>query len=216
MTTLDELERAVERLNRAVERLTDGMGKYGFANVYNDDVQLLLSERAELLATVERMRVANRVLRATPWPREYVLERAYEWARLLREVNGYIKTCRGSCGSDMAGRDHAIDASDKLIAMLSEARAALTTGEGSSADVKPTDGDLWWNPDNYEDGFLHWADAFENANEDGVDYSVELHRARKLPPVWGALVWIDGEQKIKIFATEAEADEARVTEGVKP
>jgi len=58
VTTLDELERAVERLNRAVERLSSGMGKYGFANVYNDDVQLLLSERAELLATVERMRGA--------------------------------------------------------------------------------------------------------------------------------------------------------------
>ena len=56
MTTLDELERSVERLNRAVERLSGGMGKYGFANVYNDDVQLLLSERAKLLATVERMR----------------------------------------------------------------------------------------------------------------------------------------------------------------
>ena len=38
MTTLDELERAVERLNRAVERLS--------------------GERAELLATVERMRGA--------------------------------------------------------------------------------------------------------------------------------------------------------------
>ena len=58
MTTLDELERSVERLNRAVERLSGGMGKYGFANVYNDDVQLLLSERADLLATVERMRGA--------------------------------------------------------------------------------------------------------------------------------------------------------------
>lgn len=56
MSTLDELERSVERLNRAVERLSGGMGKYGFANVYNDDVQLLLSERAELLATVERLR----------------------------------------------------------------------------------------------------------------------------------------------------------------
>ena len=52
MTTLDELQRSVERLNRAVERLSGGMGKYGFANVYNDDVQLLLSERAELLAAV--------------------------------------------------------------------------------------------------------------------------------------------------------------------
>ena len=56
MSTLDELQRSVERLNRAVERLSSGMGKYGFANVYNDDVQLLLSERTELLATVERMR----------------------------------------------------------------------------------------------------------------------------------------------------------------
>jgi hypothetical protein len=63
MTTLDELQRSVERLNRAVERLTDGMGKYGFANVYNDDVQLLLSERAELLATVERMREVINTLR---------------------------------------------------------------------------------------------------------------------------------------------------------
>ena len=129
MTTLDELQRAVERLT---SDLAEAEGP--FTVVYSSDLRLLLSERAELLATVERMRVANRVLRATPWPREYVLERAYEWARLLREVNGYIKTCRGSCGSDMAGRDHAIDASDKLIAMLSEARAVLTTGEANHKD----------------------------------------------------------------------------------
>ena len=58
MTTLDKLQRAVERLNRAVERLSGGMGKYGFANVYNDDLRPLLSERAELLAAVERMRRA--------------------------------------------------------------------------------------------------------------------------------------------------------------
>ena len=56
MSTLDELERSVERLNRAVERLSSGMGKYGFADVYYDDIRLLLSERAELLATAERMR----------------------------------------------------------------------------------------------------------------------------------------------------------------
>ena len=69
MTTLDELQRSVERLNRAVERLSSGMGKYGFANVYNDDVQLLLSERAELLATIERMR--ERVMDAVKaWARE--------------------------------------------------------------------------------------------------------------------------------------------------
>ena len=136
MTTLDELERAVERLTEDAKRL----GKNSASSVViKADLQLLLSERAELLATVERMRKKT----------------------------------------------------------------------AESADVKPTDGDLWWNPGNDEDGFLHWADAFENANEDRVDYSVELYRARRLPPVWGALVWIDGEQKVKVFATEAEADEAR-------
>lgn len=72
MSTLDELERSVERLNRAVERLSGGMGKYGFANVYNDDVQLLLSERAELLATVERMReVINTLLEALRLARDH-------------------------------------------------------------------------------------------------------------------------------------------------
>lgn len=133
----------------------------------------------------------------------------------LRDRAAFCKDCGGVTTydeGDSALDNEAADLIERLDAML----AASPQGESSSADVKPTDGDLWWNPDNYEDGFLHWADAFENANEDGVDYSVELHRARKLPPVWGALVWIDGEQKIKIFATEAEADEARVTEGVKP
>jgi len=132
----------------------------------------------------------------------------------LRDRAAFCKDCGGVTTydeGDSALDNEAADLIERLDAML----AASPQGESSSADVKPTDGDLWWNPDNYEDGFLHWADAFENANEDGVDYSVELHRARKLPPVWGALVWIDGEQKIKIFATEAEADEARVTEGVK-
>ena len=54
--TPNELERSVERLSRAVERLSSGMGKYGFADVYYDDIRLLLSQRAQLLATVERMR----------------------------------------------------------------------------------------------------------------------------------------------------------------
>lgn len=133
----------------------------------------------------------------------------------LRDRAAFCKDCGGVTTydeGDSALDNEAADLIERLDAML----AASPQGEGSSADVKPTDGDLWWNPDNYEDGFLHWADAFENANEDGADYSVELHRARKLPPVWGALVWIDGEQKIKIFATEAEADDVRVTEGVKP
>jgi hypothetical protein len=88
-------------------------------------------------------------------------------------------------------------------------KAALTQGESRQTGAKLTAGDMWWNPGNDEAGFSHWSDAFEDANEDLEDWSVELHRARRLPPVWAALVWVDGERKIKVFATEAEADAAR-------
>jgi len=81
-------------------------------------------------AEVVRLTAANNDLRSIPWPRAYVLERASEWKRLLREINGYLKTCRGSCGSDMAGRDHAIAASDTLITLLSEATHKAEGAEG--------------------------------------------------------------------------------------
>lgn len=76
----------------------------------------------------KRLRGENHDLRSIPWPRAYVLERASEWKRLLREIGGYVKTCRGSCGSDTAGRDHAIAATAEAVAMIesAEARAALT------------------------------------------------------------------------------------------
>ncbi len=79
-------------------------------------------------AEIERLRGENHDLRSIPWPRAYVLERASEWKRLLREIGGYVKTCRGSCGSDTAGRDHAIAATAEAVAMIesAEARAALT------------------------------------------------------------------------------------------
>lgn len=101
MTTLDELQRSVERLNRAVERLSGGMGKYGFANVYNDDVQLLLSERAELLAANERMREELDVAAVH-------LQLAGGW---LREAGD-----DGQCANE-------------LLRASNRARAALTTGE---------------------------------------------------------------------------------------
>ena len=100
MNTLDELERSVERLNRAVERLSAGMGKYGFANVYNDDVQLLLSERAELLATVERMRGG-------------LTNAAAALGKAAEIFGGY--------GHNITARVMSMEAQ--------EARAALTTGE---------------------------------------------------------------------------------------
>ena len=100
MTTLDELQRSVERLNRAVERLSSGMGKYGFANVYNDDVQLLLSERAELLADVERMRGG-------------LTNAAAALGKAAEIFGGY--------GHNITARVMSMEAQ--------EARAALTTGE---------------------------------------------------------------------------------------
>ena len=60
MSTLDQLERSVERLNRAVERLTRAAARASGVRAFVDegDLDLLLSERAELLATVERLRGA--------------------------------------------------------------------------------------------------------------------------------------------------------------
>lgn len=55
MTAPDELQRAVERLSLAPGRMEPRTGFYT-SMVRLDDLQLLLSERAELLATVERMR----------------------------------------------------------------------------------------------------------------------------------------------------------------
>jgi hypothetical protein len=94
-----------------------------------------------------------------------------------------------------------VEAVNALPALIAELRAAR--------EIKPHTGDLWWNNAKDEEGFLCVSDAFEDANPDCEDYSVELHRALSLPPVWAALIWVDGEQVIKVFATEAEADAAR-------
>lgn len=101
MTTLDELERSVERLNRAVERLSSGMGKYGFANVYNDDIQLLLSKRAELLDTVGRLRLelvtAGMHIEISPGPCE---DRA---KRIVQNIRAALTT--GEAGSPIGQND---------------------------------------------------------------------------------------------------------------
>lgn len=86
-----------------------------------------VSERErELEAKVAELEAERKILKAY-WPREYVLDRGAEWVRLLRETEGYLQSCRGKCGSDISGREHAIKA-------LKEARSLLT--------AKPADGGL--------------------------------------------------------------------------
>ena len=111
MSTLDELQRSVERLNRAVERLKNAARNndgtlidedYGEVFVCVSDLHLaneILSERAELLATVEGMRVA-----------------LGDWAERIDAQTWRIGT-------------------SSLDAVISEMRrAALTTGEANHKD----------------------------------------------------------------------------------
>jgi hypothetical protein len=100
MTTPDELQRAVERLKKAV------VFAEGASLVDHEDIDLLLSERAELLATVERVRGA--------------LESA---AETLDHVDDALM--------DMAeaGAVPAVGTWRFVTQAAKRARAALTTGE---------------------------------------------------------------------------------------
>lgn len=49
-------------------------------------------------------------------PQAYDLTDDRELMRLMREVRGYLSTCRGSHhGTDRSGRDYAIAALDKIV-----------------------------------------------------------------------------------------------------
>ena len=103
MTTPDELQRAVERLSLAPGRMEPRTGFYT-SMVRLDDLQLLLSERAELLATVERMReIMSRLVALPVATRELV----------------YLDKGIGTKTPDGVWLD---------------ARAALTTGEANHKD----------------------------------------------------------------------------------
>ena len=98
MTTPDELQRAVDRLD--FRAATGAAALAGVVTVTTDDLRLLLSERAELLAAVERMRGG--------------LEEIEKLPRLsIGPVDDFDRGAR-------AARLNAADI----------ARAALTTGEG--------------------------------------------------------------------------------------
>ena len=96
MTTPDELERAVERITRYANYIpTDPFNA--------KDLRLLLSERAELLATVERLETA-------------LIQKADEGMLVLETL--------AALSPNQAHR-HVKEG----LAMARQARAALTTGE---------------------------------------------------------------------------------------
>ena len=102
MTAPDELQRVVERLNDDLR--LNRPARLGTVAVSDRDLRALLSERAELLATVERMRGAL--------------------GRIADERSPF----------DHTGEPLHVRISKDLSRRINEARAALTTGEGTSHD----------------------------------------------------------------------------------
>ena len=102
MTTPDELQRATERLEAGLYAAP------GTAIVSDRDLRLLLSERAELLATVERLETA-------------LIEKADEGMLVLETL--------AALSPNNAHR-HVKEG----LAMARQARAALTTGEANHKD----------------------------------------------------------------------------------
>ena len=76
MTTLDELEGSVERVSKEARFAAES--GLSWAMLRPDDLRLLLSERAELLAAVERMRGALEKIknRTNPHPDDTVSDTA--------------------------------------------------------------------------------------------------------------------------------------------
>lgn len=113
----------------------------------SDKAGSLLDEAATLIqsqaARIAELEDQNRDLKAIPWPRAYIMSRRSEWDRLLRETYGYIHTCRGKCGSDMSGRDHALTALKEARSLLSEegrgdyAASGSVPSRGSDAPAAP-------------------------------------------------------------------------------
>lgn len=134
MTTPDELERAVERLSDVEAVLRQGQGGIArdtdYAKRVSSDLRLILSERAELLATVERMR-----------------GQVFSVGDLLSyNMSGVLIRCtyRGDCeGWPLVSFD--ADGPDAVAIHVRpskvKARAAFTTGEAKRARAAFTTGE---------------------------------------------------------------------------
>lgn len=78
--------------------------------------------------------------------------------------------------------------------------------------LRPSTGTHWWNPDNDEEGFSCWGDAFEDATFNGWDAPVRLELAKRLPDVWAVRIDLDtdgdgeaDDYEARLFDTEAQA-----------
>lgn len=115
MTTPDELERAVERLTTFAEQ-----EDAAWLDVPPSAVRALLSERAELLATVERMRDCLLGIALSDRYRRYPKQHEDGGVRGQSGLRA-IRALTGQHGSYLNDED--------VVRLDKEARAALTTGE---------------------------------------------------------------------------------------
>lgn len=96
---------------------------------------------------------------------------------------------------------------------LTAVAAALATRPAPETEkTRLSAGTHWWNPDNDEEGFSCWGDAFEDATFYGRDGPVRLERAARLPDVWAACIDLDtdgdgevDDHEIHLFSTEQDA-----------
>jgi hypothetical protein len=117
--TNEELERAVERLNDDLR--LNRPGRLGTVAVSDRDLRALLSERAELLASVERMRDCLLGIALSDRYRRYPKQHEDGGVRGQSGLRA-IRALTGQHGSYLNDED--------VVRMDKEARAALTTGEG--------------------------------------------------------------------------------------
>lgn len=88
------------------------------ANKVRQALPLVLGAYEEAVREIERLNARIGRLCVVPHSKPYDPKHPDDLQRLVREVGGYMETCRGSCGSDTKGRDHAIECLDAIASAL--------------------------------------------------------------------------------------------------
>ena len=120
--TNEELERAVERaMKKRDHPSSDTLGFTTLATADFDTIMKALSERAELLAAVERMRDCLLGIALSDRYRRYPKQHEDGGIRGQSGLRA-VRALTGQHGSYLSDKD--------VVRLDKEARAALTTGEG--------------------------------------------------------------------------------------